>query len=259
MYVRLAFAVAAHLEPEILVVDEVLAVGDAAFQKKCLGKMGDVASKEGRTVLFVSHNMAALSSLCNTGVFLEKGKIKKNGDVQDCVNAYLDDHQDLTSNGWRGYIGNEVICLTEIVAAQNNLKSAFFVTHQETTIRLVYKIFQPIEGLIVAIRITSFQGNSLAYARVDDYLDNEEEYSNIGEHFLEVTIPANLLAQGKYIINIDMGIHNIARIVDQSIIVQFVNTEGIGRKYLVSGIGFDDIFRPKWIWKPINFNSLGDA
>ena len=75
MYVRLAFAVAAHLEPEILVVDEVLAVGDAAFQKKCLGKMGDVAEKEGRTVLFVSHNMVLVSSLCNRGLLLSNGVI----------------------------------------------------------------------------------------------------------------------------------------------------------------------------------------
>ena len=69
MYVRLAFSVAAHLEPEILVVDEVLAVGDAEFQKKCLGKMQDVSSSEGRTVLFVSHNLMALSSLCNKGIY----------------------------------------------------------------------------------------------------------------------------------------------------------------------------------------------
>ena len=74
MYVRLAFAVAAHLEPEILLVDEVLAVGDAAFQKKCLGKMGDVA-KEGRTVLFVSHNMMAVKSLCRDGVLLRAGTV----------------------------------------------------------------------------------------------------------------------------------------------------------------------------------------
>ncbi|RME47458.1 MAG: ABC transporter ATP-binding protein, partial [Chloroflexi bacterium] len=81
MYVRLAFAVAAHLEPEILLVDEVLAVGDAAFQKKCLGKMGDVA-KEGRTVLFVSHNMAAITSLCQRAIWLEEGKIKEDGSAE---------------------------------------------------------------------------------------------------------------------------------------------------------------------------------
>ncbi len=78
MYVRLAFAVAAHLEPEILLVDEVLAVGDAAFQKKCLGKMGDVAS-EGRTVLFVSHNMGAIGRLCPTAILLRDGRIASSG------------------------------------------------------------------------------------------------------------------------------------------------------------------------------------
>ncbi|HWP49296.1 MAG TPA: ABC transporter ATP-binding protein [Candidatus Limnocylindrales bacterium] len=87
MYVRLAFAVAAHLEPEILVVDEVLAVGDMAFQKKCLGKMGDVA-KEGRTVLFVSHNMAAIARLCKRGILLEKGRVTCIGPVEDVISKY---------------------------------------------------------------------------------------------------------------------------------------------------------------------------
>ncbi|MDZ7339516.1 MAG: ABC transporter ATP-binding protein, partial [candidate division KSB1 bacterium] len=88
MYVRLAFAVAAHLEPEILLVDEVLAVGDAAFQKKCLGKMGDVA-REGRTVLFVSHNMAAVANLCQHALLIEKGEVIQRGNTQDVVQAYI--------------------------------------------------------------------------------------------------------------------------------------------------------------------------
>jgi lipopolysaccharide transport system ATP-binding protein len=87
MYVRLAFAVAAHLEPEILIVDEVLAVGDAAFQKKCLGKMDDV-SKEGRTVFFVSHNIGAISLLCQKGLFLQKGMLVINGEISDCIKSY---------------------------------------------------------------------------------------------------------------------------------------------------------------------------
>jgi homopolymeric O-antigen transport system ATP-binding protein len=87
MYVRLAFAVAAHLEPEILMVDEVLAVGDAAFQRKCLGKMGDVA-REGRTVLFVSHNMAAIQRLCQTGIYLEAGGVDASGEIQSVVSRY---------------------------------------------------------------------------------------------------------------------------------------------------------------------------
>ena len=89
MYVRLAFAVAAHLEPEILIIDEVLAVGDADFQKKCLGKMDDVAKREGRTVLFVSHNMVAVNALCESAVWLEKGRQKMMGSAGEIVSRYL--------------------------------------------------------------------------------------------------------------------------------------------------------------------------
>ena len=88
MYVRLAFAVAAHLEPEILIVDEVLAVGDAEFQKKCLGKMRDVSGREGRTVILVSHNMAAVRNLCQRGLCFEKGRVIAFGDIQNCIANY---------------------------------------------------------------------------------------------------------------------------------------------------------------------------
>ena len=91
MYVRLAFAVAAHLSSDILVLDEVLAVGDAKFQEKCLGKMKDVAG-DGRTVLFVSHNMAAVADLCDTGILLEKGEIRQTGNLRDVIAAYVGDH-----------------------------------------------------------------------------------------------------------------------------------------------------------------------
>jgi lipopolysaccharide transport system ATP-binding protein len=89
MYVRLAFAVAAHLDPEILIVDEVLAVGDVEFQKKCLGKMDDVSTRDCRTILFVSHNMAALSRLCNTAIWLDRGVAREKGPAQDIVSQYL--------------------------------------------------------------------------------------------------------------------------------------------------------------------------
>lgn len=94
MKVRLAFSVAAHLEPEILIVDEVLAVGDAEFQKKCLGKMDEVSRREGRTVLFVSHNLAAVETLCTKGILISAGQIHFNGNVTDCLKEYL--------NGIRG-------------------------------------------------------------------------------------------------------------------------------------------------------------
>jgi lipopolysaccharide transport system ATP-binding protein len=104
MYVRLAFAVAAHLESEILIVDEVLAVGDAEFQKKCLGKMGEVSKGEGRTVLFVSHNMAAVQSLCGKGIYLIDGEIKVNSSIYDALDSYL-----LSSNKVTGYYANSSI------------------------------------------------------------------------------------------------------------------------------------------------------
>ena len=96
MYVRLAFAVAAHLESEILIVDEVLAVGDAEFQKKCLGKMGEVSKGEGRTVLFVSHNMGAIQNLCNKALLLKNGIIQFQGDVTDATALYH--NEDSNSN-----------------------------------------------------------------------------------------------------------------------------------------------------------------
>jgi lipopolysaccharide transport system ATP-binding protein len=96
MYVRLAFAVAAHLDPEILVVDEVLAVGDAAFQKKCLGKMGEVARQEGRAVLFVSHNMVAISALCARGILLEQGRVTGDGPTSAIVQQYLNSLETLS-------------------------------------------------------------------------------------------------------------------------------------------------------------------
>src|SRR5262249_34406094 len=91
MYVRLAFSVAAHLEPEILIVDEVLAVGDAEFQRKCLGKMQDVASKKGRTVLFVSHNMAAIESMCSSALMLVEGRCVTQGNTTAVLQYYLRD------------------------------------------------------------------------------------------------------------------------------------------------------------------------
>ena len=100
MYMRLAFAVAAHLEPEILIVDEVLAVGDADFQKKCLGKMHDVASNDGRTVLFVSHNMDAIRNLCSRALLLNNGALDFDGQPDDCFHRYMHNQHRATVNNW---------------------------------------------------------------------------------------------------------------------------------------------------------------
>ena len=130
MYVRLAFAVAAHLEPEILLVDEVLAVGDTEFQKKCLGKMGDVA-REGRTVLFVSHNMDSIEQLCTQGIWFDKGSIQKSGEIEKIVNQYLNSAlpKENLSN-WNIRKGSQKIFFTslEIYRSDNQLPSREFRT-----------------------------------------------------------------------------------------------------------------------------------
>lgn len=133
MYVRLAFAVAAHLESEILIIDEVLAVGDAEFQKKCLGKMGDVTKGEGRTVLFVSHNMAAISALCNRGILLENGKMKDSGDINDVLDTYMnveknnDTHVVFDENTPRSGSKNMVFESVEILNSKNQYSNNFSI------------------------------------------------------------------------------------------------------------------------------------
>ena len=127
MYVRLAFAVAAHLEPEILVVDEVLAVGDAEFQKKCLGKMQDVAKGEGRTILFVSHNMGAVAQLCTRALYLEAGRVVKQGNVNEIITFYLDrGSEQWTSKTWDendcSAPGDETVRLVSVGVVDANMR-----------------------------------------------------------------------------------------------------------------------------------------
>jgi lipopolysaccharide transport system ATP-binding protein len=118
MHTRLAFAVAAHLEPNILIVDEVLAVGDIAFQRKCLGKM-EAVSREGRTVLFVSHNLTALRSLCRTGVLLEKGQVRQSGAITEVVRTYLARSQELRKSTDSGAIGFSRVGLRDLEGADD--------------------------------------------------------------------------------------------------------------------------------------------
>lgn len=131
MYVRLAFAVAAHLEPEILIVDEVLAVGDMQFQKKCLGKIGDV-SKEGRTVLFVSHNMAALKSLCDKAIWLQAGSVIENGLAEQVVSNYLQNDMSVNMNQvWNdpeNAPGNNNVRLHSVKISSENEHNSEFLT-----------------------------------------------------------------------------------------------------------------------------------
>jgi lipopolysaccharide transport system ATP-binding protein len=163
MYVRLAFAVAAHLEPEILIVDEVLAVGDAAFQKKCLGRMRDVASA-GRTVLFVSHNMAAVSALCTKAMVLWEGMIEyPMGSVEDAVQTYLTQVHTITKTSLAERTdrqGNGKVRIEDFASFDRDGNEVEYISSgQEVNFRIYYSSQQDkVEGVTVGIGITSDTG-----------------------------------------------------------------------------------------------------
>ncbi len=151
MYVRLAFAVAAHLESEILIVDEVLAVGDAEFQKKCLGKMGEVSKGEGRTVLFVSHNMDSINKLCNKGIYLNNGKIEFVGDIENTINNYLLKKENNKAHKIHNKtIENIVLIQSEIINNQNKSSNNFRV-NEEWRVRITFEVINNINNYVFAI------------------------------------------------------------------------------------------------------------
>jgi lipopolysaccharide transport system ATP-binding protein len=206
MYVRLAFAVAAHLEPEILLVDEVLAVGDAAFQKKCLGKMGEVA-REGRTVLFVSHNMAAITRLCPRALVLDSGACTFQGSAPDAINYYLQSggsacrsYVDLRkAPGWDT---NRRVILTWISTHRlDGTESSEFNTGDGMIVRIGYHL----DGKILAycqINILNYLGERLITLR-STHSGPPLEIS--GDGVIQCTIPDIRLASGEYIIMPEIG------------------------------------------------------
>ena len=167
MYVRLAFAVAAHLDPEILVVDEVLAVGDADFQKKCLGKMGDVSKKEGRTVLFVSHNMAAVRQLCTRGILLRNGELVFNGGTEDTINEYLSfgmniEETDLSTRT-ENRTGNHLAKFVKFEILSNGKPTNSIKTGDNISFKMTVESQEDIANINVHLTIYNKIGNKLIH------------------------------------------------------------------------------------------------
>ena len=209
MYVRLAFAVAAHLEPEILVVDEVLAVGDAQFQKKCLGKMGDVA-KEGRTVLFVSHNMEAVTNLCQSAILLTQGRNQEKGEAKGAVYNYLStlSLSSLTSNGQfcRERTKPEAaIIITRVMLVDGDAPGVRFDLSKEIRLRISYQVCKPVRGGFLGFQVKTVLGlpiftstnADVAGALGDNVVSGElDAVVHYGE--ADVKIPAYQLNVGAY-------------------------------------------------------------
>ena len=199
MMVRLGFAVAAHLDPEILVVDEVLAVGDAEFQKKAIGKMKDVSQSEGRTVLFVSHNMASVNRLCNTGIVLENGRMAFSGVINDAINYYLGSGSKTASRYETE--NDKVIQLTSAVLLNDkNEETIQFGTSQIATIQIATQNNgdKPVRGNFSVF-------NSMGIQLMIDRFDVP-----VGNHSFNIKIPTEKLLKGHYHITFALDTFGVA-------------------------------------------------
>ena len=256
MYVRLAFAVAAHLEPEILIVDEALAVGDAQFQKKCLGKMEDVSS-QGRTVLFVSHNMGALLNLCTKAILLNHGKMVSQGQADSIVKQYIDLGKDNAGEiSWPDLNtapGNDKIRLHAVRAVSNNEVTRNVDIDQETNIEIEFWNFQEGANISHSIHLQDQMGTCVL-ATINTHSANliQDDWFGkphpIGRYKTVCTIPANFLNEGRYSIHVviltDLTNYEVAERDIFSFNVQ--ETGAMRKEYMGAWIGS---IRPKLSWQ----------
>jgi lipopolysaccharide transport system ATP-binding protein len=217
MYLRLAFAVAAHLEPEILVVDEVLAVGDADFQRKCLGKMGDVA-QQGRTVLFVSHNMSAILRLTEEAIVLRKGQLIKRAPTHEAVDFYLS--SGMAESGQRIWETDEIPVASEPfrpVAVRLKDRSRNIIdtirSTEPLTVEWEYQINAPITGLRVGMYLSTMRGE---YVFTTFDTDDEKQYEQFGarkagRYISRCEIPADFFNEGRYSLGVNASSFGVKR------------------------------------------------
>ena len=203
MYVRLAFAVAAHLNPEILIVDEVLAVGDASFQKKCLGKMQDVSQQEGKTVLFVSHNMGAVQSLCSRAILMKGGKIALNSNVEAAVTQYLS--EDFSKDSEVVWPAQEAPQSDELRFVQARIlndkkdQASSLDCKKQFSIEVHYEVLKPVTGARIGLFMQDSTG--IAVCGSNSFVGLPESVVAPGLYRSECIFPAHVLNEGHYSIH----------------------------------------------------------
>jgi len=254
MYLRLAFAVAAHLEPEILVVDEVLAVGDAEFQRKCLGKMNDVA-QQGRTVLFVSHNMSAILRLTNEAIVLQKGHLIKRAPTSEAVDFYLSSGQ--AESGQRMWGMEEVSAVSapfrpvavRIKDGDGNIVDTIRSV-EPVTIEWEYQLDAPITGLRVGVYISTMRGEYIFTAFDTDNAKQYEQFGarQAGSYISRCKIPADFFNEGRYSLGVNASSFGVKRyFMDENALSFNVDISGApGTQWPEARQG---PIRPRFDWK----------
>jgi lipopolysaccharide transport system ATP-binding protein len=254
MYLRLAFSVAAHLEPDILIVDEVLAVGDAEFQRKCLGKMDEV-SKAGRTVLFVSHDMSAIMRLTDEAIVLDKGKIIHRAPTQEAIDFYMSSR--LSQAGERTWTEDEIPAVSEPfkpiairVKDKENRVVNVARSAEPLTVEVEYEIEQDIKGLRVGIYLQTSQG-AYIFAAFDTDMPAQYEKFGVrkkGHYFSKCTIPAHFLNERKYILGMNASSYRVKSYFQDEHALSFgVDIAGApGKQWAERRIG---VIRPDLGWK----------
>ncbi len=257
MYLRLAFAVAAHMEPEILVVDEVLAVGDAEFQRKCLGKMSDVAN-EGRTVLFVSHNMSAILRLTRETIVLDKGKMLMRSPSNEAVDYYLS--SGLAMEGERRWQAEEIPAgaapfqpiAMRIRNAQGQIAESVR-SIEPLTVEVEYQLESAVNDLRVGVYLMNTHGEVIFTSFDTDDPIQYEQYSvrQAGHYVSRCTIPSDLLNEGRYMLGVNASIYRLKRFFQDEHALSFnVDATGApGKQWLENRQGF---IRPRLDWEILN-------
>ena len=256
MYVRLAFAVAAYLESEILIVDEVLAVGDADFQKKCLGKMGQVSKGEGRTVLFVSHNLSSITTLCSQGILLEEGKVIYDGMIDRTIDLYTDNKNKIGTKkefALNNAPGNEFARILSVSVEGNKQKNDVFDIKEEVFIEIKYFDNNSHNKNTAVIHVKDGRDNLLFAS--NEF--NNESWDAIHNHVPSIItaickIPSNFLAEGKYTILAAVASYspNIIHSVIEEAVSFTIADEGLGDtvKKMVS-VSWPGLIRPFLDWQ----------
>ncbi len=245
MTVRLGFAIAAHLEPDILVVDEVLAVGDAEFQKKAIGKMQDVSKGEGRTVLFVSHNMGAVRRLCSRGVLLENGCMKFMGTIGDTIQEYLSG--DIQQGSFEGIDGDENILYLKSASVSPAEGQAF---HNSVPVIIKFEVcvIKQIPSLVIGFNLYSSYQYPLARADYND-IDGRPSLDSGTYHFT-FTIPAYTLSNGSYKVVFDVAERGIKCYTTEKSQLTFTIVQGqdnFGNAFAENISIKSSLFREKWL------------